>query len=176
MSAPEQDLAALGRMLERLRQVVHKFGGAPKDLGPISLSFRDGTGRGHRVVLLRPDALALASDLTLVGFFGQRKKGVSSAPLYSFDSDLIDELGGHPDIVSYSSLDLSDDESGNLVLAANREALDRWQRSAKHGVVSKELAPRHYASVRIHTGILPGGVPSSHEPRIATTRALSFAA
>jgi hypothetical protein len=176
MTAPQQDQDTLGAMLARLRGIVAGLGQSPKDLGPISLSFRDSSGRGHRIVLLQPDSLLHARDLTLVGFFGQRRKEVSAAPLYSIDSELIDELRDHCGIVSYSSLELSPEDSANLVLATDRDALDHWQRSAKHAYVSRELAPRLYTTVRIHTGSVPGGLPSTSAAQIVSTRALSFLA
>lgn len=176
MTALAHEVAALDRMLQRLRSVASRFGGMPRDLGPLSLSFRDAGGRGHRVVVLDPDALSQPRDLTLVGFFGLRREGVSATPLYSVDSQLVDDLGSYPGVVSYSSVELSDHESGNLVLATDAAVLERWQRSARHAHVSRDLAPRHYAAVRILTGLLRGGVGSSTTPDIASTRSIDYLA
>ena len=167
---------ALDRMLERLRDLVRHVDRLPHDMGPISLSFRDAQKRGHRVVLLSITELRRDSDLALVGFFGRRRDDVSDKPLYGLDSELIDELRDHPGIVSYSSLDLTERSSANLVLAKSRQALLDWQGSAKHEHISRKLAPRHYADVRIHTGVVPGGVLSGSEAHIAATRQLTFMA
>lgn len=170
------DPTILSRMLDRLRDIVRHTENLPGDLGPVSLSFRDAARRGHRLVLLRPERLRRKADLALVGFFGHRREDVSDAPLYGIDSELIDELRDHPGIVSYSSLDLSEKSSANLVLATGRDVLDAWQRSAKHHKVSHDLAPRHYATVRIHIGSVPGGILSGRGAEIASTRQLDFLA
>jgi hypothetical protein len=127
-------------------------------------------------VVIKPSALTTDAELALVGFFGERKKDVSDAPLYSVDSELIEELREHHGIVSYSSLELGEGRGANLVLAADRGTLDRWQHSNRHAHVARDLAPRHYAAIRIHVGSVPGGLRAGHPARIASTRELSFAA
>jgi hypothetical protein len=176
MSDETNELSAIERMLQRLREVVRHVHRMPPSVGTISMSFRDAQKQGHRVVLLSLDQLRGIGDLTLVAFFGLRRDDISDEPLYGADSELIDELRDHSGIVSYSSLDLGEKRSGNVVLATSRQALDDWQKSAKHERVSRHLAPRHYASVRIHTGSLLGGLFGGSEASIATTRKLSFLA
>ena len=175
MSAPADDVAGLERMVERLTQLVTRVD-LPRDLGVLSLSFRDVVGRRHRVALLRSAALLRPDDLTLVGFFGRRRSAPRDATHPGVDPLLIDELRDHPGIVSYSSLDLGDGESGDMVLATSRRAVDDWQRAARRGHASRALAPRHFATVRIHTGVVEGGVISGRRPTIASTRRLDFLA
>jgi hypothetical protein len=170
------DLPMLQRMVERLRHLLPRVAELPRDLRPLSLSFREADGRGHRIVLTNLEALSRRADMVMVGFFGQRRSGVERQPLYGTDSELIDDLSGHPEIVSYSSLELPDGESGNLVLALGEDGLDRWQRSPRHSHVAHVLAPRHYASVRIHKGRLPGGLAACAEIELRATRRLNFMA
>ena len=172
----EDDVIAMTRMLNRVRDLLPRLGLLPGELRPLSLSFRDGDGRGHRLVILEPESLPRPDDLALVAFFGQRRTDVSDAPLYQIDSDLVDDLREHPGLVSYSSLDLGAATSANLVLARDRGVLERWQRSPRHERVARDLAPRHYTAIRIHTGSVPGGLGSGREARIAGTRRLSFLA
>jgi hypothetical protein len=176
MSQHRHDLSIIERMLRKVRDLVPHVSGLPFHPGPVSLSFRDGDGRGHRLVVLRPQALGGSTELALVGFFGERRGDVSDAPLHRVDSELIDELAGHPGIVSYSSLDLGASSGANLVLATDRVTLERWQRSERHAFVARELAPRHYAAIRIHTGSVPGGLGAGRPAEIASTRELSFLA
>jgi hypothetical protein len=143
----------------------------PFELAPLSLAFRDGSGRGHRLVVLGPRALATHSELAMVAFFGQRRAGVSAEPLHRADDELIEELRGHSGIVSYSSLELDTSSGANLVLAKDHAALERWQRSGRHAAIAKELAPRHYDAVRIHVGALRGRLAEgSPSPGRASSR------
>jgi hypothetical protein len=176
MRMSQNDFLTIERMLKKVRELVPHTTGLPFHLGPVSLAFRDADGRGHRLVVLRPNALAGDAELALVGFFGERRTDISDAPLHQVDSELIEELRDHPGIVSYSSLDLGDGKGANLVLASDRQTLEVWQRSNRHAYVAKDLAPRHYAAIRIHVGSVPGGLGAGLPARIATTRELSFAA
>jgi hypothetical protein len=176
MNEHPDDRDDLGRMLARLRGLIAKLGVLPDDIGPFSVAFREGDGRGHRIVVPRPAMLACRDDLAVVAFFGVRRPEADSGALHGIDSELIDELAGYPEMVAYSSLSRDAHRGGNLVLATCPRALERWSRSAKHERVARQLAPLHYTSVRIHQGTLPGGVVSSHPVRLSATRQLEFGA
>ncbi len=168
------DLPTIERMLRKVRELVPHVTQLPPELGPLSLAFRDGDHRGHRLVVLRPHALGAAAELALVAFFGERRSDVSDAPLHRVDTELIEELRDHPGIVSYSSLELGASTGANLVLATDPRSLEHWQRSERHALVARDLAPRHYHAIRIHVGSVPGGLAARQPARIASTRDLSF--
>ena len=80
------------------------------------------------------------------------------APLTAMDDELIGEFPAHPGVLSYSSLELDDGDWGNLILLDGDGARQRWREGERHAYAARELAPRHYTDVRLHQGVLPGGV------------------
>jgi hypothetical protein len=86
------------------------------------------------------------------------------------DEELIQEFPGHPGILSYSSLELGDGDWGNLILLDGDEAREHWRVSERHAHAARELAPRHYTDVRLHQGILPGGVRARGEAILRRTK------
>lgn len=153
-----EDLRAVGRMLETLRQEVARAGQRPA--GPRSLTFeaRESDGRAHRTIVCDASRLGDGRDVTWVGFFAEKRRDQDSTPLTVMDDELIREFPTHPDILSYSSLELADGDWGNLILLDGEAARDRWRAGERHAYAARELAPRHYTHVRLHQGQLTGGV------------------
>ena len=143
-------------------------------MGARLIEGREPDGRPHRVVLGAAERLGVARDLGLVGFFALKRAGLDHAPLTRTDDELIEELPGHPGIVSYSSLELPDGNWGNLIVLDPPEAGEHWRTSAKHAWAASELAPRHYTVVRLHNGRFPGGLRSGHDPVVTRTRYYDF--
>jgi hypothetical protein len=162
------DLAALRVMAARLRALLPEPGGLR------ILESREPDGRPHRVVLCAADRLGAGRDLGLVGFFALKRAGLDHAPLTRTDDELIEELPGHPGILSYSSLELPDGNWGNLIVLDPPEAGEHWRTSAKHAWAASELAPRHYTVVRLHNGRFPGGLRAGRDPVVTRTRYHDF--
>jgi YD repeat-containing protein len=162
------DLAALRTMAARLRRLLEE-----PAAGRI-VEDREPDGRQHRVVLGAADRLGAVRDLGLVGFFAVKRVGLDHAALTRTDDELIEELPGHPGILSYSSLELADGNWGNLIVLDPPEAGERWRTSGKHAWAASELAPRHYTVVRLHNGRLPGGLRSGRDPVLTRTRYHDF--
>jgi hypothetical protein len=162
------DLAALRIMAARLRTLIDQ------PIRPRIIEGREPDGRQHRVVLGTADRLGIARDLGLVGFFAVKRPGLDHAALTRTDDELIEELPGHPGIVSYSSLEFPDGNWGNLIVLDPPEAGEHWRTSAKHAWAASELAPRHYTVVRLHNGRFPGGLRSGRDPSLRRTRYHDF--
>ena len=162
------DLGAIGIMAGRLRALVDE------PWRPGLLESREPNGRQHRVVLGAGDRLGVGRDLGFVGFFAVKRVGMDHAPLTRTDDELIDELPGHPGILSYSSLELADGNWGNLIVLDPPEAGEHWRTSPRHAWAASELAPRHYTVVRLHNGRFPGGLRSGRDPVLARTRYHDF--
>jgi hypothetical protein len=162
------DLAAIRTMAARLRGLLEEPAGVRIVEG------REPDGWQHRVVLGTADRLGAIRDLGFVGFFAVKRTGLDHAALTRTDDELIEELPGHPGILSYSSLEFPDGNWGNLIVLDPPEAGDHWRTSARHAWAAAELAPRHYTVVRLHNGRFPGGLRSGRDPVVTRTRYHDF--
>ena len=171
-SAP--DLAAAARMLAEIQHQVRHGEPVPARTRPLVAERREAGGRLHRAILFDPRRLGDGRDLVWVGFFGVKRREVDSAPLTKMDEELIQELPAHPDILSYSSLELDDGDWGNLILLDGDEAREHWRNGARHAYATRELAPRQYLYVRLHQGILPGGACAGRAPVLRRTKYFDY--
>lgn len=166
------DLAALREMAEALRRLLGtSLPGTPR---PLTIDVGGSSGPQHRVILCDEGRLRAAVAPGFVGFFAERRPGLDHAPLTVADDELIGEFGDHPGILSYSSLELADGNWGNLIVVDPPEAREHWRTSERHAYAARELAPRHYAVVRLHNGHFPDGLLSGRDPVLARTRYHDF--
>ena len=114
--------------------------------------------RLHRMVILSRAALLGSVDLALVGFFGNKRGDASPAILQDVDTELLQEFLIHTYVLSYSSLEMPDGNWANMVLLEHTEGIEHWRASQKHAYVARDLAPQFYTSIRLHNGMLPGGL------------------
>ena len=91
------------------------------------------------------------------------------------DDELIGEFPTHPGVLSYSSLELDGGDWGNLILLDGDAARERWRDGERHAYAARELT-RHYTDVRLHRGVLPGGVGAGREPVLRRTRYYDYRA
>ncbi len=168
------DLAAIRTMAAALRRALAPSPDLPASPRPLVLALPGPEGRQHRAIVSADAALRRPVDLAFVGFFAQRRPGLDYTVLTATDDELILELPAHPGILSYSSLELPDGNWANLILVDPPEAAEHWRTSAKHAYATRELAPRFYAVIRLHAGVLPGGLLSGHEPVLVRTRYYDF--
>jgi len=117
--------------------------------------------RLHRIIIRDHAALATTGDLAAVGFFGEQRSKANPALLQDIDTELIQEFLQHRYILSYSSLELADGNWGNLVILQHTDGIEHWRASQRHAYAARELAPLYYARIRLHNGLLPGGLDSA---------------
>jgi hypothetical protein len=170
------DLVAVRRMLDEIRRQVAGVEALPAGPRPLVLDGREADGRAHRAIVCDERRLGDGRDLAWVGFFAVKRRDRDSAPLTQRDDELIREFPGHPGILSYSSLELADGDWGNLILLAGNEAREHWRLSERHADAARELAPRHYTDLRLHQGILPGGVRAGRAPILRRTKYYDYRA
>ena len=168
------DLAAAARMLAEIQYQVRHGEPVPARTRPRVVERRAASGRLHRAILFDSRRLGDGRDLVWVGFFGVKRREVDSAPLTAMDDELVRELPAHPDILSYSSLELDDGDWGNLILLAGDEAREHWRNGARHAYATQELAPRQYLYVRLHRGVLPGGACAGLTPGLRWTKYFDY--
>jgi hypothetical protein len=167
-----EDLASIGVMAAQLRGLLRQA--LPAGPRPLVVETLEPDGRQHRVVLCDEGRLRGAPEPGFVGFFATKRPGLDHAPLTLTDDELIRELPDHPGILSYGSLELADGNWGNLIVINPPDAKEQWRTGAKHAWAARELAPRHYAVLRLHNGRLPGGILSGRDPVLDRTRYWDF--
>lgn len=117
----------------------------------------------HRIVLAQPEQLRRKRPLTIVGFFGLKRKDANKALAHDFDHTLIGEISDHSGLLSYSSMALAGGNYANLVIFAHRDARNQWSTSQAHAQAVQRLAPGYYRTVCIYNGRLPGGMSHHHD-------------
>ena len=113
--------------------------------------------RYHRFFVPRPNIMAGAKDIYLVGFFSHKQTGAAPDHFGNLDDQLIEQLPTFQEILSYSTMALPDGDFGNLVLLLDEEVKLRWMHGEIHSR-AVSLSPAYYQYVRINNGVLPEGV------------------
>lgn len=131
-------------------------------------------GRKLRIVI--GDAAGLAAELpiTVVGFFGTKRQGVDYAPLDAVDDELIAGFPNFPGVLGYCSLQQLTGSWANLVLLRDPRDLEHWATSARHAFAAKAMAPEYYQCIRLHNGVLEGGLLSGKEIVLHRTKYYDF--
>ncbi len=169
------DCRAMERMAAQVRALVLQERPRVKGRRLDLFYLEEAGGRPHRAVIVHLDALRRGASLTVVGFFGQCRPGADALEVHMADSVLLHEFVDHPDLLSYSSLQLADGQWGNLVLFRRAEGLQHWNRSPFHARVAAEISPRYYRSIRLHNGVLPGGLFGGEPICLTRTKYYDFA-
>ena len=166
------DWGALRTMARALRDSLGRV--ESETARPLMLELGQPGAPGHRVIVCDGARLRGTSTPSLVGFFAERRPGLDHTPLTRTDDALIEEFPAHPGILAYCSLELPDGNWGNLVVLTGPEAREHWRSSPTHAFAAGELAPRHYAAVRLHLGRFPGGLLAGADPVLDETRYYDF--
>jgi hypothetical protein len=165
----ERDLEMMNRMLLRLRRHIGGIGlDAPSNA-------RFGDEGEHMIILPHPELICLPSTLAAVGFFGQARADVDHQPIIDLEHQLIDDMTNNPGLVAYYNVHWPGEGWGNLVLFVDFEAKDGWGHDDRHRR-AVERSPDHYHSIRLHNGVLPGGLRGPNGIRLIATKYLDFEA
>ena len=168
------DLALLNYLLQDLRVLVRQAEAGDTELRPYQTITWDVHGLRRRTVICDPVSLRRRSDVRIVGFFGDRRSSDDAREVDAFEIDVIGEFRQYPGILSYSSVELIDNQWANLVVHNNPDDREDWRHSAVHIQAAQELAPRVYHSVRIHNGYISGGPIGSGTVVIKTTKYFEY--
>lgn len=171
-----QDLGGVGVMLAAIRAALTARPGLPGGPRPLVLALPGLEGRAHRAIVCDDGRLGDGRDLAWVGFFAMKRRDRDPAPLNTMDDELVGEFPVHPGVLSYSSLELADGNWGNLILLVGDQARERWRDGERHAYAARELAPYHYTDVRLHQGVLPGGVGAGRAPVLRRTKYYDYRA
>jgi len=134
----------------------------------------DKQGRFFRIYYIQPGLLFELFNITVVGFFGQKRAHADIKPLLSADKKFEEMFHAHPGLLSLSTVRLPDGDFGNLVLFTSSEAKDNWNYSPLHYDLVSKISPPYYRSIRLNNGILPRGLTAPHELYLERTRYLDY--
>ena len=165
-----EDLAHLQSMAEKLRYLLGQSSTIPAQPRPYILYLEEAGERRHRIALARPEELLICTELMVVGFCGHKWPEADRTPLDAADAELLAEFMQHPHLLSYSSLEVGGGNWRNLVLFSQVQGIGHWAISARHADAVRDLAPRYYQNIRLHNGVLPGGLMSGQELLLTRTK------
>ena len=134
----------------------------------------DSQGRHFRIYYIQPGLLFKLQNLTVVGFFGQKRANADVRPLLAADKQFEETFDDHPGLLSLSTVRLADGDFGNLVLFTSPEAKDQWNYSPLHYDLVAKVSPPYYKSIRLNNGLLPHGLDDPGELFLQRTRYIDY--
>jgi hypothetical protein len=135
----------------------------------------DDDKRRHFLVVPDTRALVEASGLTAIGFFGRVRDDVDHAVLFELEDELVGPMsdGSAFGLLSYYDVEFVKGAYGNLVLFSTPDGPKEWSADVVHRR-AVEVSPEHYFEVRLHRGLVAGGLLDGGELAIASTKYLDF--
>ncbi len=134
----------------------------------------DAQKRFFRIYYVQPNLLFALTDLTAVGFFGQKRPQADIQPLLEADKKFEAIFHDHPGLLSLSTVRLPDGDFANLVLFTDDQAKDNWNTSPLHAEIVPKISPPYYRSVRLNNGRLPRGLDRPGELFLERTRYIDY--
>ncbi len=166
----QSDIALLNYLLQDLRALMRRAATGHVRLLPHQRVTWEVHGLQRRTVVCDPDRLLGFDDVHVVGFFGDRRPTADVPAVDQVETALLEEFRTHPGILSYSSVELVDDQWANLVVHTDPDDREAWRSSAVHVEAVDRIAPVTYRSVRIHNGCITGGVIGPETITIQSTK------
>jgi hypothetical protein len=130
--------------------------------------------RQYRIAFLKTAALSSRADLIIVGFCGRKQAGADRTIVETVDQELVAEFPAHPHFLGYNSLELAHGDWCNLVLFNHWDGLAHWSTSVRHWQAVREIAPHYYQYIRLHNGIIPGGLTTTSPLILRRTKYYDF--
>jgi hypothetical protein len=162
----ERDAATLGQ----LRRALSRAAAGPR---AAALRFADDIGR-HQVAVPDWDALERSRPVAMVGFFGQARDDVDHAAIIDLEDDIVARAASFPGLLAYHNAQLASGQWGNLVVFGASADTAAITRDPVHRQAVART-PGHYASLRLHRGVLADGCLGAAPVRIGETLYLDFA-
>ncbi len=157
----EQDIVLLRYMAQRIYITLYLLDEPANSSQPLLYFLEEGHKYTHRIAIYNPQALLLNNKLDFVGFISRKLQPGDTQvieEIRTVDKKLIVELINTSGLISYSSLELRDGRWCNLVLFSGPETKMHLKQSDTHIYAAYQLSPRYYDWVRLHNGIMPGGL------------------
>lgn len=158
------DLLVLRSIAQQLYLTLQTMEQPLTDMPPFLYTATERRSCSHRIVLYDPPQLLQSKSLAFVGFVSGRRAGTDPSvgqELHAVDAQMLAELARIPGLLAYSSLELRPGHWYNLVVLQSLDSKAHFRHSGTHQYAAYELAPRAYDWIRIHSGVIPGGLPGN---------------
>ena len=156
-----RDLIVLKYMAQKICMVLRAMEQPVAVSPPLYFSLKVHYPREHRIILYDPQFLLRDTTLSFVGFVSERQKNVDpyiDGELQRADALLVRELVNTPGLLCNSSLEFRTGNWYNLVLLTDANVKTHVKNGANHNYAAHQLAPRYYEWIRLHSGVMPGGL------------------
>jgi hypothetical protein len=156
-----RDLVVLKYMAQKIHTVLHTLEQPVAGSSPLCYSLEVRHQCQQRIIMYDPQFLLQNVTLSFVGFVSGKQKTVDpfvENEMKRVDGLLIEDLINAPGLLCYSSLELRTGKWYNLVLLANFNLKAHLKNSPIHCYGAYQLAVRYYESIRLHSGIIVGGL------------------
>ena len=157
----EQDLVLLRYMAQKIYITLYLLDEPVDPSQPLLYYLEEGQKYTHRIAIYSPQELLLSKKLDFVGFISRKLQPEDPQvieEIRSIDKKLVVELISTPGLMSYSSLELRNGRWCNLVLFSGTGMKKHLKNSETHAYAAYQLSPRYYDWVRLHNGVMPGGM------------------
>ncbi|HTK07754.1 MAG TPA: hypothetical protein VL485_11340 [Ktedonobacteraceae bacterium] len=155
------DLVVLKYMAQKLYFTISTLEQPIDSIAPLLYSIEERHARQHRIVIYKPQELLTKDDLFFVGFVSCRQKAASQHVIDDIaqaDKKMLAEIAHLPGLISYSSMELRSGNWFNLIFFNDHDAKAHVKKQVTHTHAAYELAPAYYAWIRLHHGLLSGGL------------------
>lgn len=159
-----RDLVVLRYMARRVLTMLQQPDGIHSVLPmkqPLLYQLQERHKRTHRIALYQtPESFELP-NLLFVGFISKKQSPLHpqvTEDIVEVDKKLLIELIDSPGLLSYSSLQFRNGNWCNLVLFHDVAVKAHLRNTATHTYAAYQLAPRYYEWIRLHNGIVNGGL------------------
>jgi hypothetical protein len=161
ISKTKSDLAILKYIAQQLYMTLQQPDSPAITTQPLRYALEDCQQRKLRIVLYKPQALLSPQRLAFVGFVSGTQPTLAPTlvdEVARIDELMVAELVNIASMFSYSSLEIRPGRWYNLVVFQNAETKTHVKSSHTHSYAAYELAPQYYEWIRLHNGIMPGGL------------------
>ena len=172
-----REAGVMQTMLEHERGLAGEWRDAADAPERVVSNENDEAGLRHLLVVPDTVALAAASDVTAIGFFGKARESVDHSVLFGLEEELVARMPAYSEagLLSYYDVELALPKGsyGNLILFSTPDVPKAWYRDEVHRR-AVELSPGHYHSVRLHKGHVSGPLLGGGRLTIERTKYLDF--
>ena len=173
----EREAGVMQTMLEHERELARGWRDAADAPERVVSNKNDERGLRHLLVVPDTAALAAASDVTAIGFFGKARETVDHSVLFGLEEALVARMPayGEAGLLSYYDVELALPKGsyGNLILFSTPDVPEAWYGDEVHRR-AVELSPGHYHTVRLHKGHVSGPLLDGGRLTIDRTKYLDF--
>ncbi len=176
ISKAKPDLVILKYLAQQLYITLQQPDSPAITTEPLRYSLEDCQQRKHRIVLYKPQELLLPHRLSFVGFVSGTQRVLNPNivnEIERIDELMVTELVNISGIFSYSSLEIRTGRWYNLVVFHNAETKTHLKNCHTHSYAAYQLAPQYYEWIRLHNGIMPGGL-AQQELLLQSTKYYTF--